>query len=128
LEANEGAQVLLNEDPSVASSLVRVVTNGRDGATWDLIPLRGVPTSPGFLPILHARPHIARSLEHALLGWHLTARQGQVLDLAARALTNAAIGETLDIGRGTVDCHLSAFFHGVGVDSQATQITKLLDP
>ena len=63
----------------------------------------------------------------AIQHWKLTARQGEVLSLVARGLTNALIAEELGIGQGTVEFHLSAIFDKAGVANRASLIVRLLN-
>ncbi|MFJ7176448.1 helix-turn-helix transcriptional regulator [Streptomyces massasporeus] len=56
----------------------------------------------------------------------LTARQRQVLLLAANGNTNAAIGRRLGISRPTVDRHLSEIFRVLGASDRAQAVAIAL--
>lgn len=60
----------------------------------------------------------------ARTAWNLTKRQGQVLALVARGLTNALIAESLGIAERTVEFHVTAVFDKAGVDNRATLIAR----
>jgi DNA-binding NarL/FixJ family response regulator len=49
----------------------------------------------------------------------LSARERQVLQLAAEGLTNAAIGDKLEIGKRTVETHRANLIRKLGLKSQA---------
>ena len=84
----------------------------------------------GYLAVFHA-PELdggfAEQIAAAKTRWKLTARQAEVLDLAARGLTNATIGEMLGIGSSTVEFHLHAIFDKAGVDNRATLVARVLE-
>jgi DNA-binding CsgD family transcriptional regulator len=130
LHANSNALTLLARDRQrVARSLVRAIAGAPADPAWDLTPLRGSQKRQGFLAILRARPRelaVAGLLEAATQRWHLTARQAQVLDLVVRGFTNALVADTLGVGEGTVEFHLSAIFDKAGVESRAMLIVALI--
>ncbi|HET6794712.1 MAG TPA: helix-turn-helix transcriptional regulator, partial [Acidimicrobiales bacterium] len=54
------------------------------------------------------------------IGWaSLTPTERQVVELAARGLTNPEIGERLFMGRGTVKTHLAHVFAKLNVSTRA---------
>ncbi|MFM9635928.1 helix-turn-helix domain-containing protein [Streptomyces turgidiscabies] len=57
---------------------------------------------------------------------HLTARQREVLLLAANGNTNTAIGQHLGIHRTTVDRHLSEIFRALGARDRAQAVAIAL--
>jgi DNA-binding CsgD family transcriptional regulator len=128
LRANALAQHLLDrEGVTLRRSLATALTRGSD-ATWDLTPLRDEGTTIGFLAIRRSPSRelaMTDALRIALRRWKLTARQVQVLELVARGLTNDVIAETLRIGKGTVEYHLSAIFDKAGVCNRATLIVHM---
>jgi DNA-binding NarL/FixJ family response regulator len=56
-------------------------------------------------------------------GDRLTAREGQVLALVSRGLSNAAIGRELFIAEATVKTHLLRSFAKLGVDDRTAAVT-----
>lgn len=54
----------------------------------------------------------------------LTARERQVLELAARAMTNAEIGQVLFLAAGTVKRHLTSVYRKLGANSRIEAINK----
>lgn len=129
LHGNSNAQVLLARDRrAVSHSLVRAIAGAPADLAWDLTPLRGTDRRHGFLAILRVRRGdvaVTDSVRAARERWHLTARQAQVLELVARGFTNALIADSLSIGRGTVEFHLSAIFDKAGVESRAMLIAHI---
>jgi DNA-binding CsgD family transcriptional regulator len=138
LRANAAARATLADDaPAVQRSLERALGGGskrragadRPTSVWDLTPLgdRGQPA--GFLAILRAPPPegaTAEALAAAGRRWKLTTRQAEVLTLVARGLTNELIAETLGIGAGTVEFHLSGIFDKAGVSNRTTLLAQAL--
>jgi DNA-binding NarL/FixJ family response regulator len=130
LHANTTGRTLLRRDQeAIRCSLERMTAAGASSSSWSLAPLRGAGGRLGFLAIL--RPPVRttaidRSVSVALLRWSLTARQGQVLELVARGLSNAVVADTLQISEGTVEFHLSGIFDKAGVDSRAALIARLV--
>ena len=97
---------------------------------WDLTPLRGAGTPVGFLAIRRPPSReiaIADTLRIATRRWKLTTRQLEVLELVVRGRTNDGIAETLRIGKGTVEFHLSAIFDKAGVCNRATLIVRMYE-
>jgi DNA-binding NarL/FixJ family response regulator len=129
LHGNTNAQTLLARDrQAVSRSLARAIAGAPADLAWDLTPLRGTEKPPGFLAILRARRRevaVTDSVRTASERWHLTGRQTQVLELVARGFTNALIADSLRIGKGTVEFHLSAIFDKAGVDSRAMLISRI---
>ena len=128
LHANSNAQVLLSRDrAAVVRSLARAVVGAPADLAWDLAPLRGTEKRQGFLAILRKAGHdVDRSVREASARWRLTTRQTQVLELMVRGYTNALIADSLGIGEGTVEFHLSAIFDKAGVDSRAMLFARML--
>ncbi len=62
-------------------------------------------------------------------GYHLTAREIEVLSLVALGLTNAQIAARLFLSRRTIDQHLSSIYNRLGVSSRtaATRFAILND-
>jgi DNA-binding NarL/FixJ family response regulator len=57
---------------------------------------------------------------------NLTEREIEVLDLAAKGLTNKAIGQTLGISDRTVQGHLANIYGKLGVGSRTEAVTEAL--
>ena len=138
LRANAIARETIAVDTApIRRSLALALTwaaNGRATAewracSWNLTPLGRDGDVVGFLAILRGAPS-ERALSEALAAarrrWKLTSRQLEVLELVARGLTNELIAETLSIGKGTVEFHLSALFDKAGVSNRATLIAQAL--
>ena len=138
LRANAIAMATLVADTaSLRRSLALALTwaaHGRATAewrayAWNLTPLGRSRDVVGFLAILRGPPSeqaLGEALAAARRRWKLTPRQVEVLELVARGLTNELIAETLGIGKGTVEFHLSALFDKAGVSNRATLIAQAL--
>jgi DNA-binding CsgD family transcriptional regulator len=115
---------------AICRLLAAALSGGATGAACDLAPL-GSGTQPvGFLAILRgpARdPSIEEALRAARRRWKLTPRQVEVLGLVARGLTNDLIADTLGVGRGTVEFHVSAIFDKAGVSNRTTLVARALE-
>ncbi|RMF35430.1 MAG: DNA-binding response regulator [Chloroflexi bacterium] len=70
--------------------------------------------------------HLARPTSTARPVEPLTARERQVLELAARGLTNRAIGMELGISNRTVQGHLANIYAKLQVGSRTEAVTKAL--
>ncbi len=57
----------------------------------------------------------------------LTAREAEVLRLAAQGLTDPQIGERLFVSRHTVNAHLRGVFGKLGVNTRAAAARLALD-
>jgi DNA-binding NarL/FixJ family response regulator len=55
----------------------------------------------------------------------LTERQGQVLALMVRGLSNREIGDTLELSEGTVKIHVTAIFKALGVASRTQALVAV---
>jgi DNA-binding CsgD family transcriptional regulator len=138
LRANAIARTTLTADAApLRRSLALALTwaaHGRATAdwracAWDLTPVGRDRDIVGFLAILRGPPSeqaLGEALAAARRRWKLTPRQVEVLELVARGLTNELIAETLGIGKGTVEFHLSALFDKAGVSNRATLIAQAL--
>ncbi|WP_460370639.1 response regulator transcription factor, partial [Actinocorallia lasiicapitis] len=62
----------------------------------------------------------------ALGGPDLTARQWEVVRLAAENLTNREIADRLSISKRTVDNHLTAVYERAGLPADRSQLHRLL--
>ena len=103
--------------------------DGPGTSEWSFTPLGGASESIGFLAIRRAPPTeqaLRAAVNAAGERWKLTARQEEVLDLVAHGLTNDLIAETLRIGKGTVEFHVSAIFDKAGVSNRTTLIVQVL--
>jgi DNA-binding CsgD family transcriptional regulator len=133
LRANAVARALL-EHEGVGLRRALVAATSRFSAAvdtmWELTPLRGAATPVGFLAIRRPPSReiaIADALRIVTRRWKLTTRQLEVLGLVARGLTNDVIAESLRIGKGTVEFHLSAIFDKAGVCNRATLIVRMYE-
>lgn len=136
LHANSIGRALFEANPrGIAQLFARSVAGHSNDGGWEFIPLSGHNGSRRFLAILNSLPRGTAPVSSAPEGstqvararWKLTIRQGQVLDLVARGLTNACIAETLAIGVGTVEFHVAKLFDKAGVDNRATLLARLHD-
>ena len=53
---------------------------------------------------------------------HLTSRQGEILDLAAKGLTDKEVAARLSVSVSTVRSHLERFYRANGVRNKAQAI------
>jgi DNA-binding CsgD family transcriptional regulator len=133
LRANAlGRALLAREQDALCRSLGVALTARERDPAWDLMPLGVAECSPpvGYLALRRPPSReipIAEALRIASRRWKLTARQREVLDLAARGLTNDLIAETLCIGTSTVEFHLSAIFDKAGVCNRASLIVRMYE-
>jgi DNA-binding CsgD family transcriptional regulator len=131
--ANAVARALLeHEGAALRRALAAASSRGSSSADamWDLTPLRGAGTPVGFLAIRRPPSReiaITDALRIATRRWKLTTRQLEVLELVVRGRTNDGIAETLRIGKGTVEFHLSAIFDKAGVCNRATLIVRMYE-
>jgi DNA-binding CsgD family transcriptional regulator len=86
------------------------------------VVVRGVPQSW----LVTLRPEGGEDTRKAsvLFRWALTPRQGEVLALVVRGLSNKQIGTRLGIAEGTVELHLTAIFRKARVESRAELVTR----
>jgi DNA-binding CsgD family transcriptional regulator len=132
LRANGPAhEALGREGTALRRSLAAAVAPGAADPMWDVTPLRRASGAPvGFLAIRRPPSRelaIGDALRIASRRWKLTARQLEVLDLAARGFTNDVIAERLRISKGTVEFHLTAIFDKAGVCNRATLIVRMFE-
>jgi DNA-binding CsgD family transcriptional regulator len=127
LHANSNGRSLFERDPDgITRSFARSVAGGPNDGGWELFPLAPRNGSGRFLAILRPLPRPAVvSPRAASARWRLTARQGEVVDLVARGMTNANIAATLGIGEGTVEYHVASIFYKAGVQNRASLIARL---
>jgi DNA-binding CsgD family transcriptional regulator len=130
LQANPlGEEILGRERATIQRSPARVAQGESEEGDWRLTAIGGAPRPEGFIAVLEPTTSGVQAIggqNPAASLWNLTARQAEVLDLAARGTTNAAVGEALGIKERTVEFHLSAIFDKAGVDNRATLIARLL--
>ena len=120
------ALVAMTVDASAGRSAARTPDPG-----WNVTPLGNGHAPVGYLAIRHGPPPQSQATHPDVLRlagrcWRLTTRQGEVLELAARGLTNELIADTLGIGKGTVEFHLAAIFDKAGVSNRATLIVRAM--
>ena len=72
----------------------------------------------------HARAPASASRGDAALVEHLTPRERQVIELAARGLSNRAIAARLNISDHTVKFHLSTIYGKLGVATRAEAVVQ----
>jgi DNA-binding NarL/FixJ family response regulator len=111
---NAAARTLMAEQPRVAFGANKAL-----GQRWEVTPIRGAGARGWSLAILR------RSVALRDRDWKLTERQSEVMDLVVRGMTNTSIAETLAIGLGTVEFHISRIFNKVGVDGRAALIARV---
>jgi DNA-binding NarL/FixJ family response regulator len=124
--------LLLTDDPEEAAAL-------RDLPVWGALPLEAAPEelaaavralgeglwvgAPALLGELLDRPSYALSAEEAeMVVDPLTAREREVLQLAAEGLANKQIALQLDISEHTVKFHLSSLYAKLGVTSRTEAV------
>jgi DNA-binding NarL/FixJ family response regulator len=98
-------------DSAVTHKVVQQLTTGRPSA----------PLSNGVPGQAMAEPRSGAAWAEAL-----TEREVDVLRLAARGLTNKAIGHTLGISNRTVQGHLANIYGKLGVNSRTEAVTQAL--
>jgi DNA-binding NarL/FixJ family response regulator len=76
---------------------------------------------------IHESTQMRNAVEHAAAGRtdSLTTREGEVLELVATGLTNAAIAERLWISPGTVKKHLDNVYAKLGVANRTAASAQL---
>lgn len=67
---------------------------------------------------------LTRRAAEARRRWGLTARQGDVLGLMARGLSNRAIAVNLGLREGTVELHVSAVLARAGAESRSAVVAR----
>jgi DNA-binding CsgD family transcriptional regulator len=135
LHASLSGRSLLESDSAGFTQAVFDVARGHASSRpISLTPLDPLAPITGqewlFLAVLrlpNGDARVAGQVVAARTRWKLTARQVDVLDLAARGLTNATIAEMLGIGPSTVEFHLRSIFDKAGVDNRATLIARMLE-
>jgi DNA-binding NarL/FixJ family response regulator len=98
-------------DPAVTHKVVQQLTTGRPSA----------PPPGGDTGQAAAEPWSTAVMVEAL-----TEREVEVLRLAAKGLTNKAIGHTLGISDRTVQGHLANVYGKLGVNSRTEAVTQAL--
>lgn len=84
------------------------------------------PSDPGHLPRLNDEVPLAPtqvSVNTAEIG--LTERQGQVLSLMVRGLSNREVGEQLGLSEGTIKVHVTGIFKALGVNSRTQALVAV---
>jgi DNA-binding CsgD family transcriptional regulator len=109
-----GSQEVVRWSPPPANRI------GRTCAVWEVTPLAAAGRPDWSLVILRTPDAPSRRR------WNLTTRQGEVLELVARGMTNTGIADALGIRLGTVEFHISAIFDKVGVSNRAALIATLM--
>jgi len=77
-------------------------------------------------------PSIALTPEHpdpsapVVNSFGLTKREIQILELAARGVTNKHIGEQLNLSNRTIEVHMHNVFMKLGVSSRTQAVTKAI--
>ena len=93
--------------------------DGEDDAPWPAAPWSDVPAADA------AASTLPPPVDTAALG--LTARQGDVLRLAASGLANRQIADRLGLAEQTVKNQMSQILHRLGLSSRA-EATALIRP
>lgn len=129
LSTSLSGKTLLESDSAGLKQALFDVAHGRpSNHSFSLTPL---DEQESFFLVVLRTPcgdaRIAEQVAAARTRWKLTVRQQEVLDLAARGLTNSTIAEMLGIGSSTVEFHLRSIFDKAGVDNRATLIARVLE-
>jgi DNA-binding NarL/FixJ family response regulator len=72
---------------------------------------------------MQSLPPAGKGIQPSEVG--LTERQGQVLALMVRGLSNREIGDTLELSEGTVKIHVTAIFKALGVASRTQALVAV---
>lgn len=114
LQAGASGYILKTADSSQLVQAVRAVHRGESA-------LDATVTQKVVQQLASGRPRGAQIVAEAL-----TDREIEVLRLAAKGLTNKAIGQTLGISNRTVQGHLANIFGKLGVNSRTEAVTAAL--
>jgi len=114
LQAGASGYVLKTASSEELIRAVRAVHRGESALSPEV-------TGKVVAQLTTGRPLGARSQEEALTG-----RELEVLQLAARGLTNRAIGRELGISSRTVQGHLANIYGKLGVSSRTEAVTRAL--
>jgi DNA-binding CsgD family transcriptional regulator len=124
--ANLAGKAVLERDPKGIAESLRDALAGRPTAKAFSVNRLAAPGISGYaLAMLHhttedVRPRAAMVIN----SWELTPRQGEVLQLVARGMSNKSISAELCCAEPTVEKHISALLNKAGVDSRAALVAR----
>jgi DNA-binding NarL/FixJ family response regulator len=131
--SEDGTQglVLLSEEDGAAARLLRVLPPGG----WGVVPPDAPPEELGaavaavaqglvVLPRVVADGALAEAPAVEELAEPPTAREGEVLGLLARGLSNKQIARELRISEHTVKFHISSLYAKLGVGNRAEAVSR----
>jgi DNA-binding CsgD family transcriptional regulator len=123
--ANASARSLLERGRRDLLALLRAELAGTGPGRFAITPL-AVPGCPTYLlAVQRPEPEDPRSLAAAFAArYGLTARQAEVVALAARGLANKTIAAHLRCAESTVEMHLTAVFARTQVESRAALVAQ----
>jgi len=125
-EANETGRALHARSPRTLVEALRDAAARRPSSIrFAMTPLVGTGEGASFLAIVKAdtrETSLSAAITSVSARWKLTPRQGEVLGLIGRGLSNRTISATLGISESTVEFHVAKVFEKAGVDSRAALI------
>ncbi|MDB4960827.1 MAG: Transcriptional regulator, LuxR family [Myxococcales bacterium] len=130
LERNTAGAALLDASrPEVTAAIAEALARQQSTDLVELVPVRDRGIAAHHLAIMRGHPVEARILacvRRCAMGWELTTRQSQVLDLVVRGMANASIAATLSTGSRAIELHVTALLDRAGLDSRAALVARVL--
>lgn len=129
LTLNGEGRRLLEASRDVVRTALHDALRGRPtSVAFDITEIRDNGVSTCWLLVARPAPEIVleTALARATTSWQLTPRQGQVLDLVVRGLTNATIAAELALSARAVELHISALLARAAVANRAALVSAVL--